>query len=372
MIKLRPKNICFVSLNAYPLLSNKNIEYIGGAEVDQFLLANELPKSSFDVTFITYSDGGDTVECFNNIRIIKAYEREKASSLTLCSKALSLFNAMHKAKADIYFHSAGSSGIVALYCLLNNKKFIYRIPSDRDVDNKLSFPGEKRYRWFLNNMDIKLADRIIAQSEYQKELLKTNFNKKSIVIKNAFPIKPIEVKKPTNRPIVLWVGTIGKVKQPELFLELVISITNADFIMIGGPGNDLEFYNKIENKAKQIPNLRFLGFIPFGEIDVYFNKASVLVNTSMFEGFSNTFIQAWMNCVPVITLNSDPDEVVCKYKLGFHSRTFEQLVQDATEIISNKKLRNQMGINGRRYVEKEHNIKLVLENYVQLIYNLAI
>jgi glycosyltransferase involved in cell wall biosynthesis len=155
-------------------------------------------------------------------------------------------------------------------------------------------------------------------------------------------------------------------------LELVISITNADFIMIGGPGNDLEFYNKIENKAKQIPNLRFLGFIPFGEIDVYFNKASVLVNTSMFEGFSNTFIQAWMNCVPVITLNSDPDEVVCKYKLGFHSRTFEQLVQDATEIISNKKLRNQMGINGRRYVEKEHNIKLVLENYVQLIYNLAI
>jgi hypothetical protein len=216
VIKLRPKNICFVSLNAYPLLSNKNIEYIGGAEVDQFLLANELPKSSFDVTFITYSDGGDTVECFNNIRIIKAYEREKASSLTLCSKALSLFNAMHKAKADIYFHSAGSSGIVALYCLLNNKKFIYRIPSDRDVDNKLSFPGEKRYRWFLNNMDIKLADRIIAQSEYQKELLKTNFNKKSIVIKNAFPIKPIEVKKPTNRPIVLWVGTIGKVKQPEL------------------------------------------------------------------------------------------------------------------------------------------------------------
>jgi hypothetical protein len=60
VIKLRPKNICFVSLNAYPLLSNKNIEYIGGAEVDQFLLANELPKSSFDVTFITYSDGGDT------------------------------------------------------------------------------------------------------------------------------------------------------------------------------------------------------------------------------------------------------------------------------------------------------------------------
>lgn len=344
------------------------MEYIGGAEVDQFLLAKELPGSSFDITFITYSDGGDTVEYFNNMRIIKAYEREDASNLTLCSKALSLFYEMYKAKADIYFHSAGASGIVALFCLLNNKKFIYRIPSDRDVDNKLSFPCEKRYRWLLNKMDINLADCIIAQSEYQKELVKKNFNKKSIVIKNAFPIKPIEVKKPSNRPIVLWVGTIGKVKQPELFLELAISITNTDFIMIGGPGNDLEFYNKIKNKAKQIPNLSFLGFIPFGKIDTYFIKASVLVNTSMFEGFSNTFIQAWMNCVPVITLNSDPDEIVCKYKLGFHSKTFEQLILDTKKIIEDVRLCNQMGKNGRDYVEREHDIKKIVDKYV-VIFN---
>ena len=51
-------------------------------------------------------------------------------------------------------------------------------------------------------------------------------------------------------------------------------------------------------------------------------------NTSKTEGGSPvTFIQAWMNSVPVISLNHNPDKILSKHKIGLHSQTFEQMVE---------------------------------------------
>ncbi len=136
--------------------------------------------------------------------------------------------------------------------------------------------------------------------------------------------------------------------------------------MIGGHSGNQEFYDRIKAKSKRIPNFEFLGVIPFNEVDEYFSRASILVNTSMFEGFPHAFIQAWMHYAPVVSLNADPDELLCKRGLGFHSKTFDQLIEDVKTLLNNAALREEMGMNGRKYVEREHDLTNIIGRYIEM------
>ena len=46
------------------------------------------------------------------------------------------------------------------------------------------------------------------------------------------------------------------------------------------------------------------------EVNALLEHTDLLVNTSDYEGFSNTFIQAWMRRVPVVSLRVDPDRLL--------------------------------------------------------------
>ena len=131
-----------------------------------------------------------------------------------------------------------------------------------------------------------------------------------------FPLTKGEMPEKANPPIVLWVGSMAEVKQPELFVKLAEAIPEARFQMIGGHSGNQELYDWMKAAAGRISNLEFLGVVPFDEIDEYFGRASILVNTSMFEGFPNAFIQAWMHYVPVVSLNAGSDGLICENGLG--------------------------------------------------------
>jgi glycosyltransferase involved in cell wall biosynthesis len=363
--RIRQVKVCFLSLSAYPTLTNKNLGYAGGAEVEQICLGQELTNHGFDVCFVTYSSGHKLNENASKIEIIETYNRNRASKLNILRKLQALFRALKKANADIYFHESGSIGVLPLFCLLNMKKFVYRIPSDSVV---LSKPLSGRYSFTKRVMDIletKTADVVIAQTLFQKRLLKERFKVESSVIKNGFSI-PKLIDKKSQPPIVLWVGSISSVKRPHLFLELAKSIPSAHFEMIGGKGEPTQLYQEIEMVARKLSNLRFYGFVPYDKINNFFRRASIFVNTSILEGFPNTFIQAWANYNPVVSLNVDPDDIIQKQKLGFHSNTFKQLISDVISLLNNRELAETMGKNGREYVEKEHDIRLTVRKYIEV------
>jgi len=219
-------------------------------------------------------------------------------------------------------------------------------------------------------LDIKLADAIIVQNEYQEKMLKKNFGKDGFLIKMPFPLTEQGMPEKANPPIVLWVGAMAEVKQPELFVKLAEAIPEARFKMKGGHfGGNQELYNRTKESSKRISNFEYVGTIPLNKDNEYFSRASILVNTSMFEGFPHAFIQAWMHYVPVVSLNADPDELLCKKGLGFHSKTFNQLVEDVKTLLKNEDLRKQMGENSRQYVENEHNITNIIREYIKVFEN---
>jgi len=332
----RRKKICFVALGAYPLLAKKNMGFAGGAIVQQVLLAEELVKYNFEVSFITYTDGKSHIEQIGNIKVIKVYKREDAPTLS------------------------------PLFCCLTRKKFVRYISSDAEVDKKMT-EYISRIGRLGNWLDIKLADAVIAQSEFQKNLLKENFGRESLIIRNAFPRSNQKISEKANPPIVLWVSTIRAIKQPELFLKLAEAIPEGRFQIIGGVGdNNLVLYNNIRENSDGISNIHFVGFVPFHEIDQYFEQASIFVNTSKYEGFPNTFIQAWMHYMPTVTLNADPDGLICKTKIGFHSKAFNQMVEDVKTLLKDEQLREEMGRDARQYVEREHDITKIINNYIKV------
>ena len=365
---------CFCALGTYPLLSNTNLGFMGGAELQQVIIGKELVKNNYDISFIVFDHKQESFEIFNGIKVYKTFPREYVfngiKSIYFAFKAI--WEALKKADSDIYFQQGAgrNTAIVAIFCLIKRKKFIYQLASDIDINGEF-IKNAKLDERTLFNFGLKTANCIIAQSEYQQKILKDNYNLDCNIIKNPYPIDELEINK-SNPPIVLWVGSIKpEWKQPELFLKLASAIPSARFQMIGGAAADKQFYQEIKDAAEKIQNLDFVGFVPYPEVDRYFNTASILVNTSSVEGFSNTFLQAWVSYTPVITLNVDPDEIICKYGLGFHSGTFEQMVLDAKNLLKNEMLRKKMGENGRKYVEEEHDLSMIVQKYAKVFLDVA-
>jgi glycosyltransferase involved in cell wall biosynthesis len=366
--------ICFVALGAYPLLAGKNADNIIGPDVHQVILAKELIKHDFKITFITYAEEGATVEHINGMEIIKIHENVcRLRVLNIISKVFHIWNAMRKANARIYVQH-GATGVVALFCRLMKKKCVYHIGSDAAVNRELITRKIKEFNQskfslgtFGNWLEIKMDDVIIVQNEYQREMLKENYGKDGVLIKKPFPLTKREMPEKTKPPIVLWVGAMAEVKQPELFVRLAEAIPEARFQMIGGHSGNPELYDKIKESSKRISNFEQLGVIPFDEINEYFSRASILVNTSMFEAYPPyAAMQAWMNYTPIVSLGDNSDEVICRYNMGFHSKTFGQLVEDVKTLLKDGKLREEMSVNGRTYVEREHDITKIINEHVEV------
>src|SRR5258706_10852998 len=72
--------------------------------------------------------------------------------------------------------------------------------------------------------------------------------------------------------------------------------------MIGGAGGNTHnaCFEKMRNAAAAISNVEFTGFLPLPRVEPYFDRARVLVNTSLHEGMPNTFLQAGAGGVPTV------------------------------------------------------------------------
>jgi glycosyltransferase involved in cell wall biosynthesis len=355
--------ICIVAQKLLPLLSKRDFGSAGGAEVQQYFLIQELAKNGFEISLVSY-DYGIEIDQMENIAIQTTYNPKSTKNSLF--KFYHLMRVLKNIDADVFYHQSGTEGLVAIVAKIKRKKFIQQLPSDNNV-KKLKFFGNKDLKNdILRYIDIKFADTVIAQSEFQQNMVLRNFGKSSIIIKNGYPLKPVGTIKKDNPPVILWVGSLNSIKQPHLFVKLAEELPEYSFQMIGGAGHEKDYYLDVLKSEKTVDNLTYQGFVPFHEIDEYFRRAALLVNTSKFEGFPNTFIQAWINYMPVISLNSNPDNILIRNKIGFHSRSFDQMKDDIRCLMNDETLRNQMGKHGREYIEKEHNLETFVNQHITL------
>ena len=189
-----------------------------------------------------------------------------------------------------------------------------------------------------------LLECIIAQTEHQGDLLQQYYGRRpSAIIPNFHPF-PQEVFEKGKEIRVVWIANMKPLKQPEVFVRMardLLGMRGVKFIMIGRAYNT-KWDREMLKEMSALENLEYLGERSLDEVNEVLAKAHIFVNTSTYEGFPNTFIQAWMRKVPVVSLNVNPDNVIDHKGIGFFSKTYEQLVKHITILINDTKLRNEM------------------------------
>ena len=234
-----------------------------------------------------------------------------------------------------------------------------------------------KFRHILDNFDnllriygISKAETILVQSNNQKSMLKENFGREGYLVPNFHPMleNPNAIIKEKTPIQVVWISNFKQLKQPELFLALAKEFRNhpeLKFVMIGRPaGGASQKY--LEVCINGLDNLKYLREQSNERINEILSESHILVNTSKYEGFPNTFIQAWMRKVPVVSLNVDPDDILKNRKVGFHSKNFEQMIMDLKKLIKDDNLREEMGERAQKYAYTKHSMKNI-ETVINLI-----
>lgn len=303
-MEIKIPHICFVAPTAYSLISgDKNINIVGGAELQQSLLAKALVQAGFQVSMICMDHGQDNDLVIDGVRIIKAYQPNAGIPMLrfFHPRLSSVWQGMKRANSDIYIqYGAGMlTGVVASFCKFNNKKSIFYAASDADFTETPSHIKYRRDLW-LYQYGVKHANTILVQNPNQQRLCKLMYDRDSIQVPNVYA--PPESANNNPNGYILWVSTIRQLKRPELFVELAKSFPYYRFKMVGGKGRgDEALYEDIKKQTDSIANLDFMGFVPYSQVDQYFDGARLVINTSDYEGFPNAFLQSWARKIPTVS-----------------------------------------------------------------------
>jgi glycosyltransferase involved in cell wall biosynthesis len=119
--------------------------------------------------------------------------------------------------------------------------------------------------------------------------------------------------------------------------------------MVGQPYLSGSLQADFDSRIRAMPNVRCLGESSQDEVNALLDRAHLLINTSKWEGFSNTFIQAWMRSVPVITLGVNPDGILDREGLGWCFDSVEEIAKVVGEVAANPDMLEAVGERARQY-----------------------
>jgi len=294
-------HICFVAPALYPVLAGStSIESVGGAEVQQAMLARTFQRAGYRVSVVTMDYGQPAEVEIDGIRVLSAYTPHGGlPGLRFLHPRISgLWRAMARADADIYYQRASGMGtwLVGRFCARKRRCFVYAAASDGDFYPDLPLIRYGRDKW-LYRRGLRLADAIVVQNGTQQQACRSQYGREAQIVPSCHAPGGVAGSDPAG--YVLWAGTIKQLKRPELLVELARRLPQLRFRLVGG--GDAAIMARLQAAAHGLPNLELAGFVPYAHIDAQFDGARVLVNTSEFEGFPNTFLQAWARGIPSVS-----------------------------------------------------------------------
>ena len=368
---MAPIKVCFVLLRTYAVFRPELKERFGGAEVQFYMLSRELAKDpGFEVTCVSRDFGQPNGEVIDGVRHFKIAQGwaplRHIQAIRYIASGVSLYRMLGLVGADVYlqFCAGVETGIVALYCRRANKVPVHFIASDSELDGRFEKQSAPWVRVpFLRGM--RQIPNVICQNDYQQRHLLERFGRDGPIMPSLCEI-PGEYAVPQARN-VLWVSRVVPMKRPEMFFDLARACPEQRFVMVAARGADPDYFEKTTATARSIPNLKLLESVPYQEMDRHYADARVLVNTSTFEGFPNTFLEAMKYGVPVLSASVNPNGVLTDGQSGLVAGDgADALVAGLRRLLDDAETYASRSRGAYDYVAGRHDSRTITERYKQM------
>ncbi len=286
--------------------------------------------------------------------------------LSIIQEPFDAIKNIKQTKANLVFVRGARRDLFAIErtCKLSKVKLIFLGASDRDFEqgNELILGAginKKLYHKALHSIN-----HFITQNQYQSDNLNKYYGKQSMIIPNIWAIDDNTQQK-GQKYAAVWVANLRRLKRAEWFINLAKKLPQFRFAIAGGV-NEQDYYDAMREEAEKVDNLDFLGPLPLVGVNELLSTSKLLVCTSEFEGFPNTFLQAWAYNVPVVS-TVNPSGYITEFGLGKIIEDEQQLLFAVREILDSDELYDQCQQNIKNYFTEHHDADRAYQKVMKLI-----
>jgi glycosyltransferase involved in cell wall biosynthesis len=342
----------------------------GGAELQSYELARWLARSGLRVRHLV--DGAAAMRSPDGVDVVPLGPDVHKRGL---ARRRAILRALYEADGRVYIQrSAGiATALVGMFARATGRRSVFSASSDGDFTRDqamVSQMGGSLEQWHVRmqyQLGLRFIDAVVAQTKHQAQLAQNSFRLDANVIRSfCVPARDGE----GTREAFLWIGSLTDVKDPLSFLALVERLPDISFCMVTHthPTRWQQLATEVRERAARLRNLELLPRLPREELLDLYTRASAFVNTSVFEGFPNTFLEAWARGTPVISLRIDPDDVITRHRLGAVAGGSLELAAKAIRLFAeDRTAARTAGDAGRRYVAATHTPEVVGPRWVALV-----
>jgi len=322
---------------------------IGGIAVQVFFWAQAFVKHGWQV-FSFIENGEKTVEkenvCFKPKRNIKR--------INVFLEWWYAFKYMISIRPQLIIYRGANRELLPLSFVskLLGIKLVFFAASDVNFEPGKELVGSEINRKMYQK-SIKHINYFITQNDHQHDTLFANYRKESLILFNIWGITSFSGYESPIDSEVVWVANFRRLKRAEWVLDAAERLPQIHFVMAGSAANDESYYNRMKQRAESLDNVVFLGGQSFFYVNELVAKSKVLLCTSTFEGFPNTFLQAWSNGLPVIS-TVNPSNVISNNSLGIIIDCVDELTNVLKQLLDDKDYYSELCDSVNAYFVENH------------------
>tara|TARA_B100000989_G_scaffold262939_1_gene214606 strand:- start:2286 stop:3380 length:1095 start_codon:yes stop_codon:yes gene_type:complete len=330
-----------MKLNLIFFISEFNL---GGAGNSIFKLCKNLSKKNYKISVICLN------KCYykkklNNNRV-KVYEIKSSRTLFAMTKVKKLTEKLiNNNYKNIFISNIHFSNVLSVLFLRNLRMKIILI--ERTPYQELNiYYGiidffKKNFLKALINLTFSKADICISNSKFISQEYNKNYNLKFITIYPPSFSGKIYFKNKKKIKNKIIFGTVCRLSKEKNLANLINYLSNFkkefSFYIIGDGAERIKL-TKLVKKLKLEKKIKFFGKVSPEKISAYFKKIDFYINSSDFEGFPNSVVEALSHNIPVIASQSfgGINEILSGKRFGYIYSNDYELKEILNKIISHK------------------------------------